>query len=410
MSQVRALNTRLPTLRNLLALLALAAVASTAAARGAYATDGECDGFPRVSLVTPVGLCVGLVAAGLGFPRGVAVIDNDIYVVDMGGWEPGRGRLLRLRERGHAVPEVILQGLDRPNGLLATAEGRLLIGVLGRIQSLLPDAPGLPAEDVVTGLPLDGRHPLTAFARAADGTLFVNIGSHSDHCEGADGSPPSRAAACPERQEAPPRGAILRIPAGAFPADARSAEVHAAGLRNAMALTVLRSGQLLAATNARDAIGAADPTLADARLPHELLLRVQRGADYGWPYCYDRQRPSPEYPQFDCRTATLPDLLLPAHAAPLGLLEYQGQALPPLAGKILIAYHGYRANGHRLVAITVRGDLPLHKPTTIIDGWDYAKGRRARGAPVALAQMPDGSVLISEDRNGTLLRLAKAAP
>ena len=40
------------------------------------------------------GSCVGLVAAHLGFVRGVAVRGHDVYVVDMGGWVPGKGRLL----------------------------------------------------------------------------------------------------------------------------------------------------------------------------------------------------------------------------------------------------------------------------------------------------------------------------
>jgi len=387
-------------------LLCVAAV-PVAAARTPYRNSGDCDGFPRVAVSTPAGLCLGLVASGLGFARGVAVMGQDIYVADMGGWEPGRGRLLRLREGGRAPVEVLLERLDRPNTVLATEDGQLLIGALGRIFAWNPADAAAPLHDIVTGLPSDGRHPLTAFVRAADGTLYVNIGSRSDHCEGDDGRPPQADAACPERQLMPPRGAILRIPPATAPVDASAGAVHAAGLRNAMALTVLQTGELLAATNARDAIGAADPTLSDVRLPHESLLRVQAGADYGWPYCYDRRRASPEYPRYDCSAMALPELLLPAHAAPLGLIEYRGAALPELAGKLLVSYHGYRANGHRIAMIALRDGRPFGKPATLVSGWDYAPGVRPRGTPVALAQLPDGSVLISEDHNGSLLRLAR---
>jgi hypothetical protein len=42
----------------------------------------------------------------------------------------------------------------------------------------------------------------------------------------------------------------------------------------------------------------------------------------------------------------------------------------------------------------------------VIWGWDFALGAHPQGSPVALAELPDGSVLITEDHNGTLLRLA----
>ena len=75
---------------------ALAAFAGPAAA-GPYATRGSCAGFPRVDLRTPPGWCVALLAdasAGLRFPRRVLEVESGRYwLVDMGGWEPGRGRL-----------------------------------------------------------------------------------------------------------------------------------------------------------------------------------------------------------------------------------------------------------------------------------------------------------------------------
>jgi glucose/arabinose dehydrogenase len=400
------------SLHSLLVLLAcLSAPSGRAGQAGPYATAGNCGGFPRVALRTPPGTCVGLVAAHLGFARGVAMIGRDIYVADMGGWRQGRGRILRLGEDGRAAPQTILAGLDMPNALVPGPQRTLYVGMLGKVVAFDPDAadPRASVREILVGLPEQGRHPLPALAVAADGALFVNLGSASDNCRDDSGAAPDANKPCPETQAVPPRGVLLRVVPGTAPVDAAHAEIYARGLRNSMALAVLPSGALLAASNARDAINQADPALADAELPHEPLVRVARGADYGWPYCYDERRPSPEYPQHDCSGTPAPDLLLPAHAAPLGMLLYRGQALPGLDGRLLIACHGYRANGHRLVALGLDAQgQPSAAAQDVISGWDGGSAGHPRGAPVALFEAPDGSVLLTEDHNGTLLRLAAA--
>ncbi|MGK9166129.1 PQQ-dependent sugar dehydrogenase [Inquilinus limosus] len=384
-----------------------------AEAAGTYRTSGDCDGFPKISLRSPPGLCVGLVAARLGFARGVAVIGNDIYIADMGSWEKGRGRLLRIPDGGHAAPQVLLTKLDRPNALVPTGDGRLLLGLAGRVVSVDPKAeqPAATLRDVVTGLPSDGRHPLSALALAPDGALFVNVGSATDHCERDDDSAPDPAKPCPETESTPPRGSVLRLAPDALPADAHKLVPFARGLRNSMALWVLPNGTPLALVNARDAIDQADPSLSDEALPHDFYAVLREGADYGWPYCYDEQRPSPEYPHFDCGKTQTPTLLLPPHAAPLGMLVYRGSTLPGLDGRLLMAYHGYRDTGHRIVMLTIDDKgMPQGKPQPLVWGWDSAKGVRPQGAPLGLAEMADGSVLITEDHNGTLLRLARLQP
>ncbi|MGK9235693.1 PQQ-dependent sugar dehydrogenase [Inquilinus limosus] len=384
-----------------------------AEAAGTYRTSGDCDGFPKVSLRTPPGLCVGLVATRLGFARGVAVIGTDIYVADMGSWEKGRGRLLRIPDGGRAAPQVLLTRLDRPNALVPAGDGRLLLGLAGRVVAVDPQAeqPAATLRDVVIGLPNDGRHPLSALALAPDGALFVNVGSATDHCERDDDSAPDPAKPCPETESTPPRGSVLRLAPDALPADARKLAPFARGLRNSMALWVLPNGTPLALVNARDAIDQADPKLSDEALPHDFYAVLREGADYGWPYCYDEQRPSPEYPRFDCGKTQVPTLLLPPHAAPLGMLLYRGSTLPGLDGRLLMTYHGYRDTGHRVMTLAIDDQgTPQGEPQPLVWGWDAAKGIRPQGAPLGLAEMADGSVLITEDHNGTLLRLARARP
>jgi glucose/arabinose dehydrogenase len=385
--------------------------AHTAHAREEYATAGTCGGYPRVDLQTSPGICVGLVADHLGFPRGVATIGNEIYVVDNGDWVPGKGKLLRLRQ-GQA-PQVILKGLDRPNTIIATPDKRLLVALIGRIVSVDPAAtsPEETLREVVVDLPTTGRHPLPAMALAPDGWLYINVGSASDNCD-QDLGKPSRPALCPETQESPPRGSVLRAKLGTGePFDAAKLQVFARGLRNSMALVVSPNSQIIDAVNARDAINSIDRSLSDDDLPHDTLDYLVAGADYGWPYCFDNNRPSPEYPQYDCGKKVAPDRLLPPHAAPLGMLIYHGQALPDQHGHLIIGYHGYRDLGHRLVSVALDKHFrPSGEPQDLVWGWNDVPGNHPMGSPVALAEMPDGSLLVTEDRNGTLLKIASTKP
>jgi glucose/arabinose dehydrogenase len=379
----------------------------------AYKTQGDCGGFPRVNLQTAPGTCVGLVAPKLGFARAVAAIGQDVYVVDMGGWHKGRGRVLRLSDGGRGAPVALLTGLDEPNGLAVGPNGTLYVGLLGKIIRFDPGAPN-PAttvRDAVTGLPVDGRHPLSALAVAADGSLFVNVGSKTDHCEKPNDDAPDPAKPCPETTGDAPRAAILHVVPKDTAVDVHGLEPYARGLRNSMALAILPSGDLVAGVNARDYIDHADSALSDEDLPHDTFDRVVKGADYGWPYCYDKNLSSPEYPHFDCAAKTAPTFLLPPHAASLGMLLYRGTALPGLDGKLVLGLHGYRAAGHRIVTLAIdahgqpNGDLQ-----DLVSGWDAVKSDHPQGAPVGIYQAGDGSILIVEDHNGTLLRLTKSGP
>lgn len=394
----------------LLALLAVQPAAARKAPREGYRIAGQCDGFPRISLTTPAGMCVGLVASGIGFPRGLAVIGTDLYVADLASRTPGRGRILRFANYGRGAPVVVLAGLNQPNGLAAGGSGKLYVGEVGRIIRFDPRAadPKASISVVMSGLPQDGRHNLTAFTLAPDGGMVVNVGSFSDNCENDKGRAPNPTVRCPEQMKWPPRGALLRIPPGAsLPMAARDAEVLAMGLRNAMAFAWLPDDTLMVASNGRDNIDAADPKLSDDTLPHDLLLAVEKGANYGWPYCFDANRPSPEYPKYDCSRMRRPALLLAPHAAPLGMIRYTGAKLPGLNGKLLLAYHGYRARGHRIVAVAAGpGGAVSGGESDVVSGWTRLAGTRPQGFPAALIELPDGSVLIAEDQNRGLIRLS----
>lgn len=389
-----------------IALLAVAFHPPSSAARP-YQTRGQCDGFPKVSLTTLPGTCVGLVGSRLGFARGLAEHEGWIYITDLGSRSPNRGRLLGVQLDRPSKPTVLLTRLDRPGSIVVGEDGFLHIAESGRILRVDPKSPDT-AEPVVTGLPTDGLHNLPGLAVAQGGGLFVSLGSASDNCEDNKGRRPSANRPCPELAAKPPRGSILFLAPGApRPVAAAALEVYATGIRNALALAQLPNGLLFAASNGRDNIDSADPRLSDEKLPHDLLLTVARRSRHGWPYCFDLRRPSPEYARANCRSYARPALLLPPHAAPLSMLAYRGTALAGARGKLVLAYHGYRSTGHRIVALPLNASgVPVGPSVDLVSGWRAVRSVRPQGAPVAMLEQADGSILILEDRNGTLLRLA----
>ena len=418
--------------RRALGFFALALSSATVTADNPYLAAGDCGGLPRINVTTPAGWCVGVVAHGLQFPRGIELLPNgDLIVAEMGAWQPNRGRLSILRKAKNYERETLFDGLNLPHSVVIGPDQRIYAGTVGSVFRFDPANFAATRTDVIGGTtkvpapPQSGRHLLVSLLFDANNDLFVNAGSASNNCESEDGTPPDSAVPCAEAEGALARGAIRKYtmswPAGRV----AGIEVYAEGLRNSTALALHRkTNSILQGENSRDAIHRADPKLRDAVLPHDEINLIRQGHHYGWPYCYDNNRISPEYPKADCKSRTRPLMLLPAHAAPLGMaIDNEARLPPPFTRNLLVTYHGFRSTGHRVVAfrLDMRG-RPLGKPVELISDWGARSpvktaatsdtpmpATQPQGAPVDLRIAADGSVFITEDRNGTVLRLVREA-
>ena len=406
----------------------------------AYTTAGTCDGLPRLkSLQTPPGVCVGLVAQGFTFARGIAQLPSgDFVMAEMGGWAQDRGAvwILRRMPNGTFSKTRIAKLIDKPSGVAVGPDGLPYIGApdgIFRFDPYEQNADPMPktgafrAQDykqpkfqlVVKGLPSDGRHPLKKFVfdqRDAGNPwkLYVNLGSATDVCEQGTAKPPAgNPFPCAEAEGDNARGGIRFYDLNNPTHVGNAFTTIAHGLRNSMALAIHpTSGALIQGENSRDTINKNDVSFNDneGEFPHEELNVVLPGAHYGWPYCYDNNSPNPEYRgRVDCSNYTAPALLLPGHASPLGMTFYNGPMLPDAyKGQLIVTYHGYRENGHRLVMVPVdaNGIPGSGEPLDIIRGWDKSTdGAQPLGSPVDVFAAADGSLYVTEDKNGDVLRV-----
>lgn len=388
-----------------------------------YATQGRCAGYPRIALTAPKGWCVGLVADardGLQMPRRlVEVSPGRFWITDMGNWEPRRGRLLELRVAGEPGDadrvKVLARGLDRPHGLVTGPDGKVYVGEAGTVWRTPTTA--FAREDLLKELPADGAHPLKELAFGRKGRLYINMGSASDACRDDRQQQPMP---CPETAGPQPRAAVYETVLAGPDLRPQPLRPFATGLRNSLGLALTRdaggkSERLWQAENSVD--------YSDASAPAEELNELERGAHYGWPYCVsDEQgrsivaRGYEQRAQCARRQTHRPPLQAwPAHVAPLQLLTVPpaaaGQAATPWSGRLLAVWHGYRAQGQRIVAWRLGADgRPTGARENIVSGWRVMPGIRPQGNPAGITVDHRGWLWIVEDRNRTVLVVAPDTP
>jgi hypothetical protein len=187
-----------------------------------------------------------------------------------------------------------------------------------------------------------------------------------------------------------------------FDPDGHNSRVFATGIRNCVGMAITPgAGDLWCSTNERDGIG-------DDLAP-DYVTRVREGAFYGWPWYYiggnEDPRRKGERPDLKDKV-TVPDVLLQAHSASLGMAFYDGTQFPAeYRGNIFAAEHGSwnrsKRTGYKVIRIPVKDGAPSGEYEDFATGF-VVSDAAAWGRPVGVAVAKDGSVLISEDGNGTI--------
>jgi glucose/arabinose dehydrogenase len=291
-------------------------------------------------------------------------------------------------------------------------------------------APSGTATTIVTGLPLNGDHPMHPFVIDSAGDMYVDLGSATNSCQVKNRTLESPGIKpCTELET---RGGIWRYDANKTNQPFSPAERYATGIRNAVGIALSPSGQLYSTQHGRDQLAENWPKLykpdQGQSLPAEELLKIDKGSDYGWPTCYfdGTQQKLVLAPEFggdgghatgECAQKAAPAAFFPAHWAPDGLTFYAGSQFPEhYRGGAFIAFHGSwnRApgpqGGYQVVFVPFTGGKPAGPPgqvETFADG--FAAGQMQPDAaahrPAGLAEGPDGSLYITDDKAGRVWRV-----
>lgn len=388
-----------------------------------------CD--PTISL--PDGFCAQIFADQLGSVRHIVVAENgDVFVALRRSRSGGAVGVLALRDTdgdGRADDRYAFGDIGGTG--IALHNGYLYFGANDRVVRYplpagSPEPSGAP-QTIVSGLPADRSHRDKSITVSVAGELHVNIGSPSNSCQEEDrtsGSPGMDP--CPDLER---RAGIWKFDAAEQGQTQDDGERFATGLRNTVALTLhTETGDLYGAQHGRDQLGQNWPdlfTLEDnAEKPSEELVKIERGDDFGWPYCYhdpvhDRLVLAPEYGGDGntvgrCSSKKEPLVAFPAHWAPNALLFYAGDQFPErYHGGAFIAFHGSwnRAPlpqaGYNVVFVPFEGDEPAGAWEVFADGFagDDVSPRGAAHRPSGLAQGPDGSLYVTDDRGGRIWRI-----
>src|ERR1044071_125597 len=203
--------------------------------------------------------------------------------------------------------------------------------------------------------------------------------------------------------EPEPRAAILE-----FNPDGTGRRILATGTRNPIGLA-FRPGTrtLWAAVQERDRLG-------DDLVP-DFVTAISDGGFYGWPYAYAGQREDPrrkgERPDLVKKTL-VPDVLIQAHSAVLGLVFYDGNAFPAeYRGDAFVALHGSwnrsKRTGYKIIRIRFRDGKPVGGYEDFLTGWMLDENKpEVWGRPVGLLVLKDGSMLITDDGANKIWRVS----
>ena len=240
--------------------------------------------------------------------------------------------------------------------------------------------------------PVGGHSTRNIIFNRAGTKMYVSVGSQSNNNAGED---------CR-------RAAILE-----FNPDGSGYRVYASGIRNPVGLALQPGTDILwTAMNERDNLG-------DDLVP-DYATSVKDGGFYGWPYSYIGQNYDPRYvgafPDLVKRTI-VPDVLIPAHSAALGITFYTGTQFPArYRNGGFVALHG---SWNRSVGSGARvAFFPMNngRPGPLEDfltGFVVSDGEGGTpierwGRPVGVTVAPDGSLLVSDDGGNRIWKISAA--
>lgn len=337
-------------------------------------------------LHVPDGFKVSIYADNVPGARSLALGDRGVVFV---GTRQPDGSVYAVQDSdGDGVVDqryLVASHLVMPNGV-AYRNGALYVAEINRISRYdnILNHLTQPAKAVVVydQLPQDTHHGWKYLRFGPDDKLYTAVGMPCNVCK-------------PEKAI---YGSLVRLNS-----DGSQFEIIASGIRNSVGFDWQpESNALFFTDNGRDYLG-------DDLPPEELNRWATVGEHFGFPYFHAGNLADPEF--FSTKKNqdfTAPVWQFKAHVAPLGMRFYRGNRFPKVyRNQLLVAQHGSwnrtQPDGYRVVWVKFAKQKPVAEEI-FMDGWLDKQGK-VSGRPVDILELPDGSVLISDDQLGIIYRI-----
>ncbi|WP_163263897.1 PQQ-dependent sugar dehydrogenase [Chelativorans alearense] len=288
-----------------------------------------------------------------------------------------------------------------PNGPCFSPDGMLYIVEQNRVivypaAEFFYESPDVAASEVVKQgelIPVEEEsynHTARVCRVGPDGKLYISLGQPFN-------------VPAPEKLELYRQhgiGGIIRMDQ-----DGTSREVYTYGIRNSVGHDFNpANGELWFTDNQVDGMGDDIP-------PGEINRQTEAGQHFGFPWYGGGSVRTEEYkgeePPDD---VVMPAVEMDAHAADLGMTFYTGRQFPAkYRGGIFSAQHGSWNRttpiGARVMFTAVNEDGTAGETEVFAEGWLDENGEYL-GRPVDVAQLRDGSIIVSDDLVGALYRIS----
>lgn len=344
------------------------------------------DTLPLEKIKLPEGFAIEVFATEVTNARSMALSPNGTLFVGTRG--QGDVYAITDKNKDYKADKIytIATGLKMPNGV-AFRDGDLYVAEVNRIlkfENIEEQLDNPPAPVVINDTyPTETHHGWKYIAFGPDGKLYVPVGAPCNICESEDEI----------------FNSITRINA-----DGSDREIVQRGIRNTVGFTWHpETGELWFTDNGRDWLGDDLPAC-------ELNHAAKDFMHFGYPYCHQGDLPDPKFGEkYPCSDFTPPVQKLGPHSAPLGLEFYTGQQFPAsYKNQLIIAEHGSwnrsKKIGYQLSMVTLEGDRSTGY-TPFASGWLDETEDEPWGRPVDIEQLPDGSILVSDDFANAIYRI-----
>jgi Raf kinase inhibitor-like YbhB/YbcL family protein len=342
-------------------------------------------------LHVPDGFSATVFARNLGHPRELAVSDDGtVYAT-----RRDAGDILALRDAdGDGRADQVRTAVRRPmlHGIAFAGRKAYFVGVTDVFSAdVKADGTFENIARIIDDLPQGGQHADRTIQMGPDKYLYLSVGSTCNTCN----------------ETTPESATILRMAP-----DGQSREIFASGLRNTIGFDWHpTTGQMFGVDNGIDFLGDDDQV--------EELNAISKGKQYGWPYVYAKSKiyPHGEPPgeitaEEWARLSQEPVLTYTAHSAPMQMAFYAGAQFPAeYDGDAFVAMRGSwnrrPPSGYEVVRIHFRDGQPVQM-TPFLTGFLTSSGGHPAffGRPVGVAVAKDGALLVSDDTNGIVYRVA----